>query len=190
MKCYIYIEEDDHDYDDTDKFVEQILSENRFNLLDTMQAFRSNVNKIQYENLKVYVDKIDIFRLPIWIDIFCKSFDVLEWKPELERILKKHFNDLALLIAYVNSNSHQIPAGCALLLNQDKTTGLYCLGTIPSFRRQGVARKVIKVSLDIAMQENGGFLILQTFTNEGLAELYDRLGFQLIYKKKIYVLNA
>jgi GNAT superfamily N-acetyltransferase len=181
-RCYVYI-------DDSDAILEKILIENRFTLLDTMQAFRSNINKIQYENHKIYVDKIDIALLPVWIDVFCKSFNALEWKSEVERILKMHFNELTLLLAYVNGNPSQIPAGCALLFNLHRLTGLYCLGTIPSFRHQGLARKIIKVSLDIARQQSACFLICQAFTNEGFPEFYKRLRFQLVYKKKIYVLN-
>jgi GNAT superfamily N-acetyltransferase len=180
LKCYVYI-------DDSDTILEKILLENRFTLLDTMQAFRSNMEKIQYENHKIYVDKIDIALLPVWIDVFCKSFNALEWKSEVQRILKMHFNELTFLVAYVKSNSSQIPAGCALLFNQHKLTGLYCLGTVPSFRRQGLARKIINVSLDIARQQSSSFLICQAFTNEGFVEFYRRLGFRLVYKKKIYV---
>ncbi|HZA07740.1 MAG TPA: GNAT family N-acetyltransferase [Nitrososphaeraceae archaeon] len=181
LKCYVYI-----DYD-WDAMVENLLLDNKFTLLDTMQAFRSDTIKIDHENPSIYVNKINVSLLPVWINIFCDSFNVLEWKPEVERILKEHFNELTLLIAYVKSNSDRIPAGCALLLNRYETTGLYCLGTLPSFRDQGLARKLIKVSLDIARRQSNGFLTLQGFTNEGFPEFYKRLGFQLVYKKKIYV---
>jgi GNAT superfamily N-acetyltransferase len=183
LKCFVYI-----DY--SDAILEKILLENRFTLLDTMQSFRSDISKVQYENRDSYVDKIDMAHLPVWIDVFCKSFNALEWKSEVERILKMHFNEVVLLVAYVNSNSNHIPAGCALLFNLHKLTGLYCLGTVPSFRRQGLARKIIEVSLDIVRQQRANFLICQAFTNEGFAGFYNRLGFQLVYKKKIYVLNV
>jgi hypothetical protein len=182
LKCFVYI-----DY--SDATLEKILLENRFTLLDTMQAFRSNIIEVQYENHNIYVDKIDIALLPVWIDVFCKSFNALEWKSEVERILKMHFNELTLLVAYAKSKSNHIPAGCALLFNLYKLTGLYCLGTVPYLRRQGLARKIIKVSLDIVRQQRTDFLICQAFTNEGFAGFYKRLGFQLVYKKKIYVLN-
>ena len=182
LKCFVYI-------DDSDAVVESILLKNRFTLLDTMQAFRINVNKIQYQNHKIYVDKIDMDLLPVWIDVFCKSFGALEWKSEVQRILKKDFNKLTLLIGYVNSSYSQIPAGCALLLNIDGITGLYCLGTIESFRHQGLARKIVQSSIDIARQQSASLLICQAFANEGFGEFYKKLGFQLMYKKKIYVFN-
>ena len=182
LKCFVYI-------DDSDTVVESILLKNKFTLLDTMQAFRSNVNKIQHQNRKMYVDKIDMDLLPVWIEVFCKSFCAFEWKSEVQRILKKHFNKLTLLIGYIKSNSSQIPAGCALLFNMDGLTGLYCLGTIESFRHQGLATKIIESSIEIARQQSARFLICQAFTNQGFAEFYKRLGFQLVYKKKIYVLD-
>jgi hypothetical protein len=182
LKCFVYI-------DDSDSVLESILLKNKFTLLDTMQAFRSNIDKVQYQNQSIYVDKIGMDLVPVWIDVFCKSFDALELKSEVQRILKEHFNKLTLLIGYVTRNSSQIPAGCALLFNTARLTGLYCLGTIESFRHQGLARKIIGSSIDIASQQSASLLICQAFTKQGFAEFYKRLGFQLVYKKKIYVLN-
>ena len=183
LKCYVYI-------DDSDSVLESILLKNKFTLLDTMQVFRSNVDEIQqHENQSSYVDKIGMDLIPVWIDVFCKSFDALELKSEVQRILKKHFNKLTLLVGYIKSNSRKIPGGCALLFNVDGLTGLYCLGTIESFRHQGLATKIIESSIEIARQQSARFLICQAFTNQGFAEFYKRLGFQLVYKKKIYVLD-
>jgi GNAT superfamily N-acetyltransferase len=181
LKCYVYI-------DDSNSVLEPILLKNKFTLLDTMQVFQSNVDKVQqYQNRSFYVDKIGMDLVPVWIDVFCKSFDALELKSEAQRILKKHFNKLTLLIGYVKRNSSQLPAGCALLFNTDGLTGLYCLGTIESFRHQGLARKIIGSSIEIARQESASLLICQAFTKQGFAEFYKRLGFQLVYKKNIYV---
>jgi ribosomal protein S18 acetylase RimI-like enzyme len=66
--------------------------------------------------------------------------------------------------------------------------GLYCLGTLSPFRGQGIAKNMIKKSLRVARQENLDFLFLQTFNKEGLIKFYKRMGFQIAYNKKIYVL--
>ena len=183
LKCFVYI-------DESDALMEAILLKNKFALLDTMQGFRSsNINKIRLENQKIHVDKISMDLLPVWMDVFCKSFNVLDWKSELHRILETHFNELTLLIGYIKSNSSQIPAGCGLLFNKHRVNGLYCLGTVESFRRQGLAGKIVEAALDIAKRQNNSFLVCQAFTNEGFAEVYKKLGFQLVYKKKIYTIN-
>jgi GNAT superfamily N-acetyltransferase len=183
LKCFVYI-------DDSDTMMEAILLKNKFTLLDTMHCFRSNMNNIRLENPKIHVDKIGINLLSVWVDIFCKSFNALDWKSEVHRILKTHFNELTLLIGYIKSNSSQIPAGCALLFNQNRLNGLYCLGTLDSFRHQGIAGKIVKASLDLAKKSSNRFLICQAFTNQGFTEFYKKLGFQLVYKKKIYVLDG
>jgi GNAT superfamily N-acetyltransferase len=183
LKCFVYI-------DDSDAQLEAILLKNKFTLLDTMQGFRSNTNKVRLENQKIHVGKIGMDLLPAWIDVFCKSFNASDWKSEVHRILKRHFDELTLLIGYIKSKSSQIPAGCALLFNKHRVNGLYCLGTVESFRRQGVAGKIVEASLDIAEKQSNSFLICQAFTNEGFAEFYKKLGFQLVYKKKIYTLDG
>ena len=182
LKCFVYI-------DESDALMEAILLKKKFTLLDTMQAFRSSyLNKIRLENQKIRVDKIGMDLLPVWIDLFCKSFNVLDWKSELHRILETNFNELTLLIGYIKSNSSEIPAGCGLLFNKHRVNGLYCLGTVESFRRQGLAGEIVEASLDIAKKQNNNILICQAFTNEGLVEFYKKLGFQLVYKKKIYTI--
>jgi GNAT superfamily N-acetyltransferase len=181
LKCFVYI-------DDSHALMEAILLKNKFTFLDTMQGFRSNMNKIRLENQKIHVDKIGMDLLPIWIDVFCKSFNALDWKSEVHRILETHFDKLTLLLGYIKSNSSQIPAGCALLFNKHRVNGLYCLGTVQSFRHQGLAGKIVEASLDMAKKQNNSFLICQAFTNE--ADFYKKLGFQLVYKKKIYTLDG
>jgi GNAT superfamily N-acetyltransferase len=183
LKCFVYI-------DDSDALMETILLKNRFTLLDTMQGFRCSINEMRLENQKIHVDKIGMDLLPLWIDVFCKSFNAIDWKSEVHRILETHFDELTLLIGYIKSNSNQIPAGCALLFNKHRVNGLYCLGTVQSFRRQGLAGKIVKASLDMTKKQNNSFLICQAFTNEGFAEFYKKIGFQLVYKKKIYTLNG
>ena len=181
LKCFVYI-------DDSDALMEAILLKNKFTFLDTMHGFRSDMNKIRLENQNIHVDKIGMDLLPIWIDVFCKSFNALDWKSELHRILETHFDKLTLLLGYIKSNSSQIPAGCALLFNKHRVNGLYCLGTVQSFRRQRLACKIVEASLDMAKKQNNSFLICQAFANE--ADFYKKFGFQLVYKKKIYTLDG
>src|SRR5437870_3070807 len=78
--CYVYV----HDYDIK---LEETLLKMGFTLLDTMQVLKSNFKKIEHNNHKIHVTIIDIASLPIWTDVFCKSFDVRDWKSEVERII-------------------------------------------------------------------------------------------------------
>jgi GNAT superfamily N-acetyltransferase len=160
-----------------------------FTLLDTMQVLKYSNKKSDHDNDKIHVSTIDMNSMPIWIDVFCRSFNVIEWKSEVERIIKRFFNDLTLLVSFIEDNYSMIPVGCAALFNRYDLTGLYCLGTVSPYRGQGLAKEIIKVSSDIARQQKFGFLFLQTFSNEGFIHFYRKTGFEVMYVKKIYMLN-
>ncbi len=177
--CYIYVTDDN-------KKLKSILLEKGFSLVDTMSVLRSTtINAIGYDNKATDVIKIDRDSIPIWVDVFCHAFDVLDWKYEVERIIKSHFKELTLLLSSLNST----PAGCAALLNRSSLIGLYCLGTLPAFRGQGIATNIIKVALGIAQRKQLNFIFLQAFANEGFISFYNKLGFQTLYKKKIYAFH-
>jgi GNAT superfamily N-acetyltransferase len=181
LNSYVYISDNDRD-------LENILLKRGFSLIDTMQVLKSDLTNFENDEYNIQVTKIDLHSLPVWIDVFCKSFDARDWKSEVEKVVKLHFKELTLLVSYINDNYRKIPSGCVALFNRYNLMGLYCLGTLSSFRGQGIAKRMIKISLRVARQENLGFLFLQTFSKEGLIQFYKNLGFQIAYKKKIYAL--
>ena len=124
--CYVYVTDDS-------RKLERILLKKGFTLIDSMSVLRSNTtNNIEYDNKVIDVIEIDEDSIPIWVDVFCHAFDVLDWKREVERIIKSHFKELTLLLSFLN-NKNSIPAGCAALFNRSNLIGLYCLGTLPAF---------------------------------------------------------
>ena len=181
LNCYVYIS-------DYDKNLENILLKRGFSLIDIMHVLKFDLNNIENDEYKFQVTKIDLNTLPVWIDVFCKSFDASDWKSEVEKIVKSYFREFTLLMSYINYNYNKIPSGCVALFNRYNLMGLYCLGTLSPFRGQGIAKNMIKISLSVAQQENLDFLFLQTFNKEGLIRFYKRMGFQIVYNKKIYVL--
>lgn len=181
LNSYVYISDNDRD-------LENILLKRGFSLIDTMQVLKSDLTNFENDEYNIQVTKIDLHSLPVWIDVFCKSFDARDWKSEVEKVVKLHFKELTLLVSYINDNYRKIPSGCVALFNRYNLMGLYCLGTLSSFRGQGIAKRMIKISLRVARQENLGFLFLQTFSKEGLIQFYKNMGFQIAYKKKIYAL--
>jgi len=90
-----------------------------------------------------------------------------------------------LLVSYLN-NKNNIPVGCTALFHRCSLIGLYCLGTVSDFRGQGIATKMVKVALEGAQRRGLDFIFLQAFANEGIIGFYNKLGFQTIYKKKVY----
>ncbi|HET7147933.1 MAG TPA: GNAT family N-acetyltransferase [Candidatus Nitrosopolaris sp.] len=183
MDCYVHIH-------DKDKAVQNCLAASGFKWVDTMQTLRADSERVEYDNEKIDVIRVDLRSIPCWVETFCRSFDVLEWKSEVKEKIELHFKKMILLLSYFRvSNSSAKPAGCAALFPGQGLMGLYCLGTTPNFRGRGVAKKMVSVSLRTAQQERLELLFLQTFTNEGLLPLYKKLGFRFVYKKRVYALN-
>jgi hypothetical protein len=120
--------------------------------------------------------------IPVWIDVFVKSFSVPDWKDEVTRIVMKNFDKLELLLAYHKDE----PAGCAALYTKNRATGLYCLGTLSGFRSKGIATLILQSARVLAESD---FLFLQTLGSEGLLGLYKGAGFKLVYKKSICVVR-
>jgi hypothetical protein len=48
---------------------------------------------------------------------------------------------------------------------------------------------MVGLSLEIAQQQGINPLFIQTFTNDGLLFFYKKLGFRIVYKKKVYALK-
>jgi N-acetylglutamate synthase-like GNAT family acetyltransferase len=94
--------------------------------------------------------------------------------------------DFELIISKVKSNSVFVPAACALLYYYKKTIGLYCLGTLPEFRRKGLATQIVKSSINRARTKRMKLFFVQTFLNDGFANMYNKTGLHLEYRKRIY----
>lgn len=152
----------------------------------TMKILGLDVNRYVFESDHIDIDVIDRNHLYIWIDIFCKSFDSVHIKDEVTNIISKHYQKLTLLVAHHNLGKVNSFAGCCLLYEKKESIGLYCLGTIPHFRRKGVARELIASAVRIAKDNDHNLLIVQTLTKEGFDELYKKLGFRTIYEKMVY----
>jgi GNAT superfamily N-acetyltransferase len=178
IDCYVYVPDDN-------RKLEDMLLGKGFTLVDSMSVLRCTTNSIEYDNNTIDITKIDIDSIPIWVDVFCQAFDIQNWKNEVQRIIQSHFKELILLVSYIKNKSN-IPVGCTALFHRCCLIGLYCLGTVSGFRGQGVATKMVKVALEIAQQSGLDFIFLQAFANEGIIGFYNKLGFQTIYKKKVY----
>lgn len=117
--------------------------------------------------------------LPAWIDLFCSSFAVPQWKTEVKRVMGANFERLELLLSYRNG----VPAGCAALYRKNGVTGLYCLGTVSQLRGRGLAREMLRSAATKG-------LFLQTLGSEKLLPFYEKAGFVVSYSKKIYLVRC
>jgi len=75
-------------------------------------------------------------------------------------------------------------AGVLALFRTPGLMGVYCVGTVPEYRKRGVATSLLAKAGRMAASERRA-LILQSLASEGATQLYLDNGFEMMYEKLI-----
>ena len=75
-------------------------------------------------------------------------------------------------------------AGVLAIQRTRGLAGVYCVGTVPRFRRRGVSGTLISAAQEISSRE-GRRLILQTLESDGVERFYLRGGLRRFYAKSV-----
>jgi GNAT superfamily N-acetyltransferase len=152
-----------------------------------MKILSLDVNKYDMHSCKhIEIDIVDKNYLNKWIDVFCRSFDLVRIKDEVTTIISKHYRKFTLLVANYCLDKVKYAVGCCLLFEKSERFGLYCLGTTHDFRRKRVASELIGSAVRMAKNYDYDSIIVQTLTKEGYEEFYKKLGFRVMYKKMLF----
>lgn len=160
-------------YHDLDKF----LLERNFSYYDTQHVLKKN----SHTSTKNEVEKISPTKSMIWARIFCNSYDCMDWLETIDSIVK---NSATQIEYYIDKTQN----ACMALIKKSSILGLYCLGTLPEKRKQGIASSLIDFALEKVTQEKLDFLMLETYGKDDLLKFYEKLGFENLYQKTIYTI--
>lgn len=159
--------------------LEKMLVRKGFSLYDTQHVLKKSPNS-NLEHLPVHhIAKKDSL---LWTEIFCKSYDCTEWTDEVNSIVRNSVSQIEYLV------DSDYNASCVALYEKNSILGLYCLGTIPEYRKKGLGKSLINYALNQVKRRSLDFLMLETYGRDDLTEFYSNLGFEKIYEKKIYVI--
>ncbi|SRR5579875_194251 len=114
-----------------------------------------------------------------WSEVFCKSYDCMEWKDAVTRVVQSTLNEIEY---YLDESG----TSCVALYAKNSLLGLYCLGTVPEARREGHAQALVDFATSEAGKRGLDLLVLETYERDGLGTFYARLGFDEVYRKKVY----
>lgn len=119
-----------------------------------------------------------------WVSVYLGSF---YGSDELGREVRDVLQSLPpgeteLLIAKLGGSS----AGALACQRSPGLMGVYCVGTLPRFRRQGVAATLLQRAAGLARDE-GRDLILQTLDSDSAVDFYRGQGFEESYAKRLMV---
>ena len=128
---------------------ETLLEKMGFVYYDTQHVLKKNT----IPSKKSGVIKIPLEDISIWTGIFCEAYDCPDWTDTVNSILE---NSLSSVDYYVDQSN----SSCMALYEKDSILGLYCLGTIPSRQRQGMAALMIDFALHEVNSRHLEFLML------------------------------
>jgi N-acetylglutamate synthase-like GNAT family acetyltransferase len=189
-------------------YLRKQFKKNKFICIDSIYILESPTELVTTTSLnlkkEISVTKInDTVLLKTWTSIFCQSFNIKDHGPFME-IANKNKQKFVFLLAMLKNmhkkkkknenncnynggnNNDIIPAGVCLLYEKYGCLGLYCLGTLPEFRRRGIAQMILKTSLQIAHTMKYDKIFLQTFQNDNYIDFYKKFNFKVIDKRKIF----
>ena len=172
-----------------------ILEEAGFSCVDTMLIFSTGQDtlhitesKSRYETDLVQIITVDKESVSIWVDVFCKAFNAEDWYSQIYNVTATNYSRFNLQLLMIRSDSVFVPAACTLLFCHKKVLGLYCLGTLPKFRRKGLASQILKSSILTARDKGMKLFFAQSFRNDGYATMYNKAGLDMEYKRRVYAL--
>lgn len=156
---------------------ENFLIKRNFTHYDTQYVLK----KEKTFSTKTRAQKITPENSMIWSEIFCKAYDRADWIQTVDSIVKNS----ALQMEYYVDNTH---SSCMALIEKHSILGLYCLGTIPEKRNQGLALGLIDFALWKVNDKKLEFLMLEAYQKDNILDFYKKLGFEILYEKKVYTI--
>jgi GNAT superfamily N-acetyltransferase len=190
LDCFIHSHEG-HEFEKTNNILENA----GFSCVDTMLIFSTGQDtlhitesKSRYETDLIQIITVDKESVSIWVDVFCKAFNAEDWYHQIYNVTATNYSRFNLQLLMIRSDSVFVPAACALLFCHKKVLGLYCLGTLPKFRRRGLASQILKSSILTARDKRMKLFFVQSFMNDGYATMYNKVGLDMEYKRRVYAL--
>jgi GNAT superfamily N-acetyltransferase len=188
LDCFIH-SYDGLAYQDTNTSLEDA----HFSRIDSMLVFSANQDtqvaieeKTDYDQNLSQLIAIDQASISVWVDVFCKAFNAEDWKQQIRSLTLANFRCFRLFVLMTRSDTASVPAACGLLFCYKKVMGLYCLGTLPKFRRKGLASMILKSLISMARDKRMKLFFVQAFLNDGFANMYKKVGLNLEYQKRVY----
>ncbi|MDL2142707.1 GNAT family N-acetyltransferase [Flavobacterium tructae] len=116
----------------------------------------------------------------IWADLYPHAFGYVISK---EILIHNHHDVQFYLVSLDNQ-----PIGTFMLFQTQNTIGIHGVGVIPEMRRKGFAEEIMKYALNLSIDLNGDYALLQASAMG--KDIYTRLGFEDLFVIKNYVLGA
>ena len=128
-------------------------------------------------NPKVKVKEISENEIDIFGDLLLTIFEMpIEWSEGIKLLLNNMIQKGGKnYLAYFDGN----PVGTCSLFSLNGTGGLFNIGTLKEYRRQGIATTLIAHALFDSISRGDDLHTLQTMKGEKAEQLYKEIGFEI-----------
>ena len=118
----------------------------------------------------------------IWADVMCRSF---EFEPDMGEVGRPALKDSAArcYLALVEGE----PAGTTLLYSDLEMGYIDQVGTLPEFRRKGVATALVRHAIEDSVSIGNRWTALESESGAEVERMYEGLGFCTRYHRQRYV---
>jgi len=169
----------------------KILASKGFRIYDLMyiMSLKSRVkSSSKKSNRQLVIEFVNQETIKTWAQVYARAFEI--GGDALPTIIKCTENALAskntnLYIGYLKEE----PVAVGALYSQDRVSGIYCLGTLESFRGKGIANTMISRLLDDAFAIGTKDVCLQTLHNDGVKDFYQKRGFSIDLTREVYIIG-
>ena len=154
-----------------------------YHIADRMSVMEMRKPSFQV-NSEISVEVIKPVDVKKWCEAYLWSFygDLELLSPTLE-VVRKSMESRN--VSFVSALHERSIVGTLAMYKSREIVGIYCVGTMPSFRKMGVANTVMRFASDIS-KEAGATMILQTMLSDNVERLYLKMGLVERYGKEVY----
>ncbi len=169
----------------------KILASKSFHIFDLMyiMGLKSRVeSSSKKSNRQLEIEFVNKETIKTWAQVYARAFEIEG--DALLTIIECTKNALAskntsLYIGYVKKE----PVAVGALYTQDGVSGIYCLGTLESFRGKGIANTMISRLIDDSFALGTKDVCLQTLHKDGVRDFYLKRGFSIDLTREIYIVG-
>ena len=177
LDAYLYLQ-------DTEEFasLRGSLVSKGYRIVDGMSVMEMRTPSFDV-NHDLVVKVIDEDECEEWSKTYLSSFyGSLELLDPVVRIVRRTIGGKG--VSFITAAFHGSTVGTSALYVSDGVAGVYCVGTVPAFRKTRVATSVVEFAHRIA-QKSGSKLTLQTIHSDNVESLYMKVGFERKYTKSL-----
>ncbi len=134
----------------------------------------------------VEVRQVGAADLPVWNRVCWLAFGRRHDEADSLAEKRRAYDSMGSAARWYLATVGGKPAGTAILYQEEMAAQVLAVGTLPVFRRMGVATAVMRHLIRDWLEEGVGLLFLDTAPGGPAERLYQRLGFRRRYVREVY----